>query len=402
MKKNIHKFSAMILSLSLIICGCALSDNSSKTATEDVSDSSTLVSSEADDSSSSSSSIVVYDDLAEPDWEELSENSSSSASAFYSADSTDTTASESPYPIDDNLVMVFFGDSQIANGRNNGSDIPSLVMYRTPFSTSINLGIGGTTAAIELSTSDITDYENWTSKCFYGMVLALEGTVDRNKLLADYPEVLDNMNKINPSEVDYYFIEYGANDFFTKIPLDKYGTDGQINELHTYYGALSRGIEKLQEMSPNAKIILMTPFYGIYKDSMGTYLGDSYITSNGIGTLADYAKKMNNIAEEKQLYIFDGMFRSKHDLYLDTVDQYLMDTTHLSLLGRQAFGRLLAHIPNTMQHYEPSAYRQCDVITISNFDPNEVYRMDDESLKQNFPEEYESYLRGEYILVKPE
>ena len=191
--------------------------------------------------------------------------------------------------------------------------------------------------------------------------------------------------------VDYYFIEYGANDFFNKIPIDKYNeSTDEFNELHTYYGALSRGIEKLQALSPNATIILLTPFYGIYKDSMGTYLGDTYITSNGYGTLADYAKKMINISEDKGLYCFDGMFRSKHDLYLDTVDMYLMDTTHLSLLGRQAFARLLAHIPNSMEHYEPSAYRQCDFITISKFDPNETYRMPDNELEEYFNDEYQT------------
>ncbi|MBP3195762.1 MAG: SGNH/GDSL hydrolase family protein [Butyrivibrio sp.] len=412
MKIKSLKATALLLSFTLLASGCSLQKNNSNAQSNADNVSSSIQDSIALDNASTADSIMVYEDLYEPEYEEViaSESASASSASAESSSQTDSSSSSASltptsdlYPVDDNLVMVFFGDSQFANGRSDGSDIPSLMATRIPNANPINLGIGGTTAAIELNTSNIYDYDNWTSTSFYGMVLALEGTVDRNTLLANNPDTLANMNRINPAEVDYYFIEYGANDFFNKIPIDKYNeSTDEFNELHTYYGALSRGIEKLQALSPNATIILLTPFYGIYKDSMGTYLGDTYITSNGYGTLADYAKKMINISEDKGLYCFDGMFRSKHDLYLDTVDMYLMDTTHLSLLGRQAFARLLAHIPNSMEHYEPSAYRQCDFITISKFDPNETYRMPDNELEEYFNDEYQSMLRGEYFLVQPQ
>ncbi|MBQ9590291.1 MAG: SGNH/GDSL hydrolase family protein [Butyrivibrio sp.] len=398
MKKNILKFSAIILSLSLLTCACSFSKSDNDESTENSSDIASSI--EASDSSASASdSIVVYDEFIEPNYDELvtiSENSSDDNST--SEDTTITT----DFDIDENCVMVFFGDSQIANGKGDGTDIPSLVSKRVPYSTSINLGIGGTTAAVELTTSNLSDYANWNSTCFYGMVLALEGTVDRNSLLADKPDILENMNKIDPSQVDFYFIEYGANDFFNKIPLDKYGYEGDIDDLHTYYGALCRGIEKLKEISPQAEIILISPFYGIYKDANGTYLGDSYITSNGIGTLADYAKKAKNVTETEEIYYFDTMFRTYCDLYLDTVDQYLMDNLHLNLLGRQVFSRLLAHIPNWRMGYEPYAYLETDIIQIENFNPDEYYRYRDDMLQYYYPEYYEKLMNGEYLLAQPQ
>ena len=58
-------------------------------------------------------------------------------------------------------------------------------------------------------------------------------------------------------------------------------------------------ISILKNMSPDAKIIVMTPFYGIYKDTNDTFIGDTYVVSNGYGTLADYAKKAKNVSEDE-------------------------------------------------------------------------------------------------------
>ena len=404
MRKDITKIAAISMAFMMMLTGCSL--GSKKPDPEASNDASTEASTEeavasneenSNDSAADASSdqIVVLEDLAEP---EIDENQSSEGMNS-EATSEDTTE----YEIDKELNMVFIGDSQFANGRNDGSDIANLVHYRVPNSISYNLGVGGSTAALESSTSNYQDYENWTSSCFLGICYALEGRVDRNKVLANQPDVLYNMNQVDPGSVDYYFIEYGANDFFTKVPLDKWSAgDENINELYTYYGALKAGIEVLKSISPDATIVLITPFYGIYKAPDGTYLGDTYITSNGFATLQDYAKKINNVAEEQGIYCLDTMFRAKCDLYLDTADQYLMDNVHLSLLGRQIFARLIAHIPNSMEGYEPSAYRQTEDIKIAEFDPNEYYKYPDEYFERDFPEEYQKYMNGEYLLAKPE
>ena len=406
MRKNLSKLTAITMAFALMLTGCSLGakekDESGTEATEQANieesqEDASVTSSENNSASAneaSSDQIIVVEDLAEPEIDESQAE----------VDTTpDTTAEEeAKYDIDKELVMVFFGDSQFANGRNDGSDIPNLVRTRVPNSTVYNLGIGGSTASLESSTSDYQDYANWTSSCFLGMTYALEGRVDRNKVLANEPDVLYNMNHVNPDEVDYYFIEYGANDFFNKVQLDQYSGNTDINVLYTYYGALKAGIEVLKSISPNATIVLITPFYGIYKAPDGTYLGDSYITSNGIATLQEYAKKMNNVAEEYGFYCLDTMFRSKCDLYLDTASQYLMDDVHLNLTGRQIFGRIIAHIPNSLEGYEPSAYRQTEYIEIAKFNPEEYYKYPDEYFASDYPEEYEKYLNGEYLLAKPE
>lgn len=400
MTKLTKRFITASVAMSLLISGCSLGKPGDDAAADDSAAEATSFNEEVEagegDSAASegSSEIVVFEDLFEPD---IDLNASEGASDLAEVAAAAASVEKAP---EKKITMVFFGDSQFANGRFDGSDIGSIVAYRVPNSVSINLGIGGTTAALELTTANYQDYENWTSNCFVGMTYALAGIVDRNKVLAKDPDTLENMNKINPEEVDYYFIEYGANDFFNKIPLDKYSSDQ--DDIHTYYGALCIGIETLKKISPNAKFILVYPFYGIYKDTEGNFLGDSYVVSNGIGTLADYAKKAGNVSEVEDIYSFDSMFMTKADLYKDTTDVYLSDGIHLSLLGRQAFARLLAHFPNWLEGYEPYAYLETDKITISEFNPNEYYRYRDDMLEAYYPENYQRMMNGEYLLAPPQ
>ncbi len=407
MRKNITRLTAIAMAFILTLTGCSLGakekDGSGSEATEQAnneeSQKDTSVTSSENSSAAaneaSSDQIIVVEDLAEP---EIDENAEAAEEV-----SDVTKEEEVKYNVDKELVMVFLGDSQFANGRNDGTDIASYVQKRVPNGKSYNLGIGGSTAALEYTTVNYQDYENWTSTCFLGMVYSLEGRVNRNQVLANNPDVLERMNQVDPADVDYYFIEYGANDFFNKIQLDKWSSGyADINELHTYYGALKAGINVLKDISPNATIVLITPFYGLYYTPDGTYLGDTYITSNGIGTLQDYAKKINNVAEEQGIYCLDTMTRSKCDLYLDTASQYLMDNVHLTVTGRQIFGRIIAHIPNSMEGYEPTAYRQTEYVKIAEFDPDEYYKYPDEYFEKDYPEEYEKYVNGEYLLAKPE
>ena len=386
MKRKLMAAMAVISTITIMVSGCGLKNNDVQTANEYVGDEASNEDS-AEDDAASVSSIVVMEGLAEPTFEE------SSASASTSTVDKQVAADE------DQTVMVFFGDSQMASGRGDGTDIPSLVSQRVPHSVVYNLGIGGTTAALEASSSSV-DPATMNSDSFIGMAYAYSGQADRNAVLASHPEVLETMNKIDPAKVDYYVIEYGANDFFSGNPIDYTQYDGD-NRIHAYYDAMCAGVDILKKMSPDAKIIIMTPFYGIYKDTNDAFIGDTYVVSNGYGTLADYAKKAKNVSEDEGCIDFDGMFREHSDLYLDTAEQYLIDGVHLTLTGRQIFARLLAHIPNFYEGYEPYAYLERDNIEIANFDPDEYFRFRHDLMQQYYPEAWAKMQNGEYLLAPP-
>ena len=385
------KIMSFFVAMALTVTGCSLSSEKPQQATDYMSEEGT--SEEASDSSEAESSIMIIKNLSEPELTESTEGSSSSEAA-------DSATSEASNTEDDKVEMVFFGDSQIATGRDDGTDLPTLISQRVPNSIAYNIAIGGTTASVDKTTSSVSASE-LHSTSFLGMAYCLAGMSDRDATLANYPAVLEKMNQINPESVDYYILEYGANDFFNEVPLDVTIYESESVQAHAFYNAYCKGIDVLKSISPNAKIVIVTPFYGIYVDTDGTYIGDSYIVSNGIGTLADYAKKATNVAEDCQAISFDTMFMTKCDLYLDTASEYLMDNLHLSLKGRQVFSRLLAHQINFEEHNEPYAYMETDVIKIAEFDPDEYYRYDEGQMREYFPESWEKYIRGEFPLAQP-
>ena len=391
MKNKYTLLISLFMACSLVLGGCSLGKEEALQPTEFLNDKDTSGEENSSDEATSEQSIVVVENLFEPilealDTEEIVDNKEE-----------ETTVEDDG---EDKVRMVFFGDSQIANGRNDGSDIPSIMTTRIPNSVAYNLAIGGTTASVPASTSDISP-ENMNSTCFLGMTYCLSEKADRQSVLAEYRNVLDTMNTIDPKEVDYYFIEYGANDFFTNAPLDAdyYASDGE--KAHAFYNAMCMGIEELKRISPQAEILIITPFYGVYVSEDGTYIGDSYIVSNGIGTLADYAKKAKNVSEDQHVICIDTMFMEHTDLYLDTADKYLMDNLHLTLLGRQIFSRIFAHYVNFAERNEPYAYLETDFIKIDEYDTEEYYRYDEGLMKAYYPESWEKYIKGEFPLAQP-
>ncbi|WP_026523048.1 SGNH/GDSL hydrolase family protein [Butyrivibrio sp. VCB2001] len=396
MKNKYKILISSVMAISVILGGCSLNKDEALQPTEYLSDTENTESVEAttNDAASSDQSIVVVENLFEPILEALNEEN-------VPEEATEATSEENTDTNEDEIVrMVFFGDSQIANGRNDGSDIPNIMTTRIPNSVAYNLAIGGTTATVEATTSDVSP-DKLQSTSFLGMTYCYTGKADRNQVLANQQNILNIMNSIDPATVDYYFIEYGANDFFEGAPLDAsiYASDGE--KAHALYNAMCMGINELKSVSPNAKFMIITPFYGIYVSDDGTYIGDSYIVSNGVGTLSDYAKKVVNVAEDTTSYYIDTMFREHTDLYLDTANEYLMDNLHLTLKGRQIFSRIFAHYVNFEEHNEPFAYLDTDFIKIAEYDTEEYYRYNEDWMKAYYPESWEKYIRGEFPLAQP-
>ncbi len=217
MKKKLSLFIAAVMVTTMSMAGCGLSNNDTEKAEEFVGDGTEAVdTTSSEDSAAAESSLVVVNGLIEPNMEE----SSASASTSTVEDAaTEATTVEPVEEEDDKTVIVYLGDSQFANGRSDGTDIPSLVAQRVPDTITYNFGIGGSTASLEYSTKT-GNLEDITSTCFLGMTNAITGKVDKEAVLGDYPELLEKMNQLDPADVDIYVLEYGTNDFFSVVPLD--------------------------------------------------------------------------------------------------------------------------------------------------------------------------------------
>ena len=283
--------------------------------------------SDLSDNAAEDASVIVYegDDIAEP---ELDIQEEETGSVKWD---------------DDALNIVFLGDSQFAFGREDGESVVDIVGKKLKADANIyNLAIGGTSASLQRY--DSPDLSVWNEPNFVGMTYILSGKIS-SSILAGHPAVLEQIGVINPAKVDYYVIEYGANDYING--KDYYNPEDSW-DVHTYAGALEVGIGELRSISPEAVIVLCGPSYCIWFNGEGTMIGDAYTVSKGIGTLKNYADTCKNVAENEDLFYIDAMYQTYFDLYLPTVDDYLSDGIHYTPKGRQIYATVIAHMLDKM------------------------------------------------------
>ena len=232
---------------------------------------------------------------------------------------------------DGKLQIVFLGDSIIDNFRDQ-TGICGIVMQNLD-ATVYNLGIGGTTASVEVGAS--WEDEKWDYTCGAGVAKALAGFVDPDKLRDCTAKNIIKEHKDDFKKTDIFVIEYGVNDFMygrTIVDNDK------PTNLTTYSGAIRSIIASLQSVAPNAKIVLCQPSFVSFYRSNGEYVGNSYTLNNGPGTEMEYGGALYYIAETMGLYFFD--FDSQ-GITVENCDEYLLDGVHLNDAGRAMYAENL-------------------------------------------------------------
>ena len=232
------------------------------------------------------------------------------------------------------LQLVFLGDSIFDNNRD-GTGIPYLTASQCDADV-FNLAIGGSSASLDWG--EYGELDTWASNGFCGVTNAMMGKISTDAFEGTRAkEILDNPN-IDFSQTDYFIVEYGTNDFFRAVSQSDPESD---YNLHTYAGALRYGVSNLQELAPDAPIILCSPCYAqFYHD--GRMVGDGNVTNPGNGTLFDYKGTCNYIANETQSYFFNAY----QDLGIDgyTAEDYLEDGVHLTEAGRKLYADALARM----------------------------------------------------------
>ena len=239
------------------------------------------------------------------------------------------------------MQIVFMGDSIIDFDREYDG-IAGLVGDACNADV-YNLAIGGTTAA--LLPDERYDYNNWESCSLMGVVNAVIGNIDTT-IFENY-KAGEYLKKCDFSKTDYFIIEYGVNDFMFKIPPSIYLENGEIRDIdegHTYAGALNDAVSRLHDAFPDAKIILIGPHYCQFF-SGGVYLGDGYSLDLGYGNLISYERVCGNIAGQHKA---DGVIF--YDTYADSgIDAYsaedcLEDGIHLTREGRHRYADYLIRL----------------------------------------------------------
>lgn len=239
------------------------------------------------------------------------------------------------------MQIVVLGDSIMASERENNGDVPTLIGEATNAKV-YNLAIGGTTAA--LMPGEQFNFADWYSTGFLGVVNAMIGNINPDVFEGYETEKI--LRECDFSKTDYFVIEYGINDFTSrKVPQSRYLADGgilDVDEAHTYAGALDVGVRTLVQQFPNATILLVSPHYCEFFEG-GTYVGNAYSVNYGYGTLAEFYRIMSYVAEQHRadgVLYFNAMEQSGIDAY--TADKFLEDGVHLSNEGRRMYADQIA------------------------------------------------------------
>lgn len=247
------------------------------------------------------------------------------------ADGGTSNDDKSPY----DMQIVFMGDS-ILESDNEFDNISTLVAGHCNAKV-YNMAMGGTTAA--LPPNYHYNSGHWTSWSLLGIVNAILGDIDGSIFDGYPPESV--LKECDFDQTDYFVIEYGINDFLSKIPKSRYLAGGEtldIDGANTYVGALESSIVRLHNRFPDAKIVLITPHYCQFFDKDHIYLGDAYSLDYGEGTLIDYARVCGYVGE---VYKDDGVMllfaMEQSGINANTADWYLEDGIHLNAAGRRLY-----------------------------------------------------------------
>ena len=254
----------------------------------------------------------------------------------------DTAAAEQTPEDKPSMQIVFMGDS-ILDNEEEGCSVAEMVGEKCNAKV-YNMAVAGSMAA--LLPNEYFDFTAWRSNGFLGVVQGILGNIS-----ADFFSAYDAgaiLNECDFSQTDYFVVEYGINDFLSgQVPQSKYlegGAELDIDEPHTYAGALDVGVRTLLQHFPNAKILMVSPhFCQIYDGDV--LKGDSYTLDYGYGTLVDFCGCCTYVANQHKnegVLYFNAMDDSGIDAY--TVKEYLKDGVHLSGEGIRLYADIISEM----------------------------------------------------------
>lgn len=211
--------------------------------------------------------------------------------------------------------IVVFGDSIWNAGR--GQDGISEFVMKEKDVYIYNCAIGGTTAAVY---NESTQWDSWTSNSFNGMMYLTNDILSEDQLI---PNETANavFKEIDFNQVDYIFVSYGLNDYFSDIPI----YPKEYYDLTSYVGALRHGIHKIREKYPDIEFVVISPTYCEW------FKGERQFE------LGAYVESARGVAEEMGVHFID-MY---HAFGVNSQDklEYLEDGVHLTEEGRQLYSR---------------------------------------------------------------
>lgn len=225
------------------------------------------------------------------------------------------------YPNWNEYSIVFFGDSIIGMDRSTCS-IPGVISALTAART-YNCAKSGSAATYDENAE-------------FSFIEVVDAVIARNTSALTDEEVANGIDLFLQDSVSeeklLFVINYGLNDYFIGYPVEE---KDNLTGMNTYTGALKMGIERLQEVYPQAEFIIMIPTYTINFEE-----GTQIMSPQG-DVLAKYRDAAKRVAEEMGIHYKDNY----NDIKMDASNEaeFLVDGCHLNDWGKYVMGTQLIH-----------------------------------------------------------
>ena len=226
-------------------------------------------------------------------------------------------------PKEKSKSIVCFGDS-ITGMATNGSDYVSMIERSSDFNA-YNVGFSG---------ASWTDYPSGGRYLPFSMCRLVdsvcggdfstqEASVAGGNVPEVYAERLETLKSVDFNTVDYITIFYGTNDWGNGSTLKSADDTNTTNKQYSNMeDAINYTITKLNKNFPQAKIIVLTPYWRILNKE------DCLVTPNKSGDyLYDYSKYMEEVAKKNDVLRVVNMFDLLPINY-DNYKSYIPDGTH--------------------------------------------------------------------------
>ena len=232
-------------------------------------------------------------------------------------------AKQAGHTYDDELSILFLGDSNIASTPDKEDSFPNLVASLTD-ATVYNCAFPSSSLAAKNSNFTEADEPDDAFSLPYLAQAICSGDFSlQSSIAADYRSdgitsqtALQTLIDLDYNTIDVLCIAYSPRDYIEKRgvenPEDPY-------EICTYTGALRTAIEKFQATYPFIRIIVMSPYYVNVVGEDGTVI-ESGTTNFGHGALPHYLLKQIDVCTELAVSIVDNFYGTINQ---DNYQEYL-------------------------------------------------------------------------------
>lgn len=234
-------------------------------------------------------------------------------------------------------TIVAFGNAPFADDRDSSDNLANLIADASG-ATVYNCSVSGSYLAAQEAAFSSSDAP-MDAYCFYWLVvLATMGdnsyyyeeaaNVLGDALPPEAQQVYDTLTTLDFNTVDVVTVMYDATDYL--LGHEMYDDNNSTN-IQQFTGDLEAGIELLQSIYPNIRIIVMSPTYAYAVDENGNYVS-SDIYTYGQDVLSTYSIKEYASCSSRSVSFIDNLYGTITE---DNAKNYLVDNLHLNVAGRK-------------------------------------------------------------------